>query len=709
MTPSILAVSDDEGEDDSSDGLIYASVSYSEEGRFLSLGAIMHSSSGNFDSRIYFTVNESNYDMVPYRYVEGDKNYLLYSYTLAEPDYGIYTIKFFQENSTDTYEYEKNFTVNITEYQFDAVKLTHFGVKTNGNTNNKTFYAYWNNEKLTENIVNVRLNINGTYENMSFDNCAERYFFTKDFGLHDSNTYNYSIAFSLDDINYQTKNKSFSTYNHSETSEFNAYLTPKYNPNSLDFNVQIIYKTWQNVEPTLILEIDGINQTLEPKFDIQNFYPCGEFKDIDWTTYQKLGFYNITGLTEGVNHTINAYGFDGKKWYSRNILDNETLILPPVNEDFKVEVLKWNVTTDPVYTKSSFNIDINVSCPYVNMAYWEDKAYISLYGPWLNKPIFRQMNPYDWNDYNFSDGKLYKISIENWEVKEVFGELTAKFDIFYHNLSYTDPTAYGHYNSSNFNFSISKTPTAEFGIKKQDWFLYENNMEYTYPNCEYCDYKSSSYYLYRVADVGYELGVNYIDLEFYQWDKCKETWIYDCPDYNSVYEINDYYNRLNTYPDYLKNVSMRIWINVGDNRSIDDWIFLPKANVSDYLEGFASGFYEKYLKISSTSVEFSAVYGDANFRELTELDTNGYLKTYSISYEVSKHYSYNEYIKLLENGNGDLPTEIPKTSDEKSIGGVVISILLLVFAISLGSVVMIYKTNKYPKFNEYIDKKLNRK
>jgi len=683
------------GEGETTEGMSRARVYYDEAGRTLTLKATMRSSSGEFNDRVYFTINETDYDMDPYVYVEGNRNILQYYYFLSGLDYGIYEIKFFHENSTDLYEYDEIFTVNITEYDFDVVDNTNFGYNRIGyDINNMEFYAYWNNEELNEKIENVQLNIDGTSETMSWDECDERYLFVKDFGVHNPNTYNYSISFSMGKESYQTGNKSITSNNYTEGTSFWASIYPVYNSDSLDFNIKISYDTWQNVEPILILEIDGVNQTLEPKFDVQNVLQCKESSDIDWAANQELGLYKITGLAEGVNHTINAYAFDGKNWFSENLMDNETLATPPVNEDFTIDVLDWGITPKDWY--STLNIDINVTCPYLTNAYERNQASISLYGPLINRPIFTSMWEDDYNDADYSDGKIYKFSYGIWNSEEAFGELTGKFHIFYKNQ--TPTITYGRYISANYTFSMSETPVAEFGINKDDWFVYETHYETKYRDCEYCNQESSSYYLYKVVDLGYELGVNYLDLEYYTWDKCNETWIYNCPNYNN--DIQSYYYNHLSLPSYVSNVSTRIWINVNDNSTIGDWEFLPLNNISNYLEYVSWEYYEDNVKTSSYSVEISSKLGDAEFNGAIEFDKKGFLKEHTIYGEYGKYYTYTDYTKLINYGNGN----IPETNEEKANVGTTISIIVIVLGISVAGVVITYKSNKFPQFNRFLEK-----
>lgn len=677
ITQPVLA---EEGED--SDIMTYAGAYYNEKGRYLSLTAIMYSSSGEFNVKVNFTINETEYVMNPYFY-SGSENYLHYNYYLCGLDYGVYEIKFFFQNSTDTYEYQNNFTVNITEFEFDVVYYTNFGYNRIGNTNNMKFYAYWNSEELKKEIENVNLNINGTSEAMNWDDCAERYLFVKDFGIHNPNKYNYSISFTLGNENYQTGNYSFYSKNYTETSSFGASIHPLYTPGSLDFNVELTYQTWQNVEPTFILEIDGENQTLEPKFDMESIFQCGELPDIDWTYSQDLGMYSITGLEEGENHTINVYAFDGVNWNSQNLMDKETFSIPPAIEDFAIDVLNWNITSGT--SLSTFNIAINVTCPYVTNACWQDDAYMSIYGPWTQTSVYKSMTPDDSNDHDFSDGKIYNLTKEKWGYKEGFGELTGKFHIFYHNQT-TSPT-YGNYISSNYTFSISETPVAEFGVKKDDWFVYEIHHESIYQDCKYCNYEDSYYELIRVRDIGYELGVNYLDLEYYDWDKCNETWIYDCPYYN--YDLQTYYLSHFSLPSYASNVTKRIWINVNDNSSIYNWEFLPLNNISNYLEDYSRPYFEDIVKISSKSVEISANWGDAQNNKVVEFDKKGFLKESSNIVDYGEYHSYMYYTKLINYGNGDIPDNIkPKIN----IG--TISIVIIILAISIAGVIIIYKKKK---------------
>ncbi len=684
------------GDDGITEGMSNARVYYYEDSRILNLKATMRSSSGEFNDRVYFTINETNYDMDPYIYVEGNKNILQYNYYLTGLDYGIYEIKFFHENSTGTYEYEKNFTVNVTAFEFDVLDYTNYGYNSIGyHTNNLSFYAYWNNEELNEEIENVQLNIDGTSEAMNWDDCTKKYLFVKDFGVHNPNTYNYSISFSMGKENYQTENYSVTSVNYTEASNLWATIYPIYTPESLDFNIILTYITWQNVEPIIKLEIDGENQTIEPKFDVQNILQCEEITEIDWTNYQDLGMYSITGLEEGENHTINVYAFDGVKWHSYNLMDNETLAMPPVNEDFTIDILDWGIIT-PEDWYSTLTIDINVTCPYLTNAYERNQASISLYGPLTNRPLFKNMIEDDYSDADYSNGKIYNFSYTLWDTKEGFGELTGKFHIFYQNQTTT--TTYGNYVSSNYTFSMSETPVAEFGINKDDWFVYESGYETTFEDCDYCNQKSYSYYLYKVVDFGYELGVNYLDLEKYNWDKCNENWVYDCPNYNN--EVLNYFYNHNSLPSYVNNVSMRIWVNVNDNSSIDDWVFLPLNNISNYLEYYSREYFEDNVKTTSSSVEIKSKLGDAQFNEVIEVDKDGFLKEYSVTREYGKYYTYTSFTKLINYGNGDIPKDIRV----KANIGVTISIIVVVLGISVAGVVVTYKSNKFPQFNSFLEK-----
>ncbi|MHA1611170.1 MAG: hypothetical protein ACTSYU_03885 [Promethearchaeota archaeon] len=684
------------GDEPPSEGMIRAGVSYGAAGRYLNLYATMRDDTREFTDRVFFSINESEYDMEPFAYDNEIEDALQYNYIMSGLEYGIYIVKFFHQNSTDTYEYESNYTVNVTAYEFNPVDSTNFRYNRIGNTNELKFEAYWSNDELSENVENVELNINGTSDAMNWDECAEKYYLVKNFGFDNENTYNFSISFLLDDKNYQTANKSVWTYNYTTTSNFYASLHPLYNPDSLDFNVLLTYNTWQNVAPVLILEIDGINQSLEPKFENQNFFQCEDIETIDWTIYQNLGMYSIMDLEVGVNHTINVHAFDGINWVSRNIMDNETLITPPAIEDFTIDVLDWSMEKGDWGT-SNFTVDINVTCPYVTEAYWQDDAYITFYGPWTNIPIYQSMTPQDWNDHDFSDGKIFHLSYIKWEIEEGYGELTAHFSIFYHNL--TTPSAYGHFMSSNHTFSISKTSIAEFVINKQDWFVYETGYESIYQDSPYSNSEGSSYSLIKVADFGYELGLNYLDLEFFDWNECTETWDYYCP--NSNFFLQSYNFNNFSFPSYVKNVSMRLWINIDDNSSIEDWIFLPLGNISDYMEDFGKDYFEDNIKISSNSVEISASLGDGAYIESVEYDKDGFLVDYSLNWDFGNYHTFMTYTRLIDSGNGDIPVSVAVKRD---ISGMTVPIIILVLGISIGGVVLAYISGQFPKFNSIFDK-----
>nr|QEE17154.1 hypothetical protein DSAG12_02986 [Candidatus Prometheoarchaeum syntrophicum] len=681
------------GEAEKTEGMIYAGIYYNEAGRYLSLGVTMRSSTGEFNDRIYFTINETEYTMDPFKYTGETGEDLNYNYWLSGLNYGTYEIKFFHENSTDIYEYETIFTANITEYEFHVEENTHFGYTRIGNTNNMSFYAYWDNEVLTEEIENIQLILNGTSHPMSWHECSKRFLFNLDFGIHNSNTYNYSISFSMGNENFQTENKTLTSSNNKEISFLSGSLYPLYTPDSLDFNVKVSYSTWQNVEPILKLEIDGLNQTIEPKFDLQSMFQGDQISSVDWTSTQQLGMYNISGLEEGTNHSIKVHAFDDSKWLTDDLMDNETLSTPPVNEDFTIDILNWGFTPTDWYT--TLHIDINVTCPYLTNAYERNEASLSLYGPMLNNFIFQGMGEDDYNDADYSDGKIYNFSYNFWNAEEVYGEFTGKFHIFYKNQTTT--TTYGHYISSNNTFSISETPVAEFGINKEDWFLYESGYESTYRDCDYCNLKGVSYYIYRIADFGYELGVNYLDLEYYEWDKCNEKWVYDFPNYDY---LKPYYYEHDSFPTNVNNASMRIWINLNDNSSLDDWTFLPLNNISDYLEDCSRLYFEDNKDISRTSVEFSAKLGDIKFNGLLDIDRKGFLIESSSQWEYGKYFTYKDYVKLINSGNGD----IPETIKEKSTAGGSITVILLVLAISIAGVVITYRSERFPNFNRFIEK-----
>ncbi|MHA1674002.1 MAG: hypothetical protein ACTSYI_10280 [Promethearchaeota archaeon] len=683
------------GEGHTTDGMIRAGISYGEAGRYLNLYATMLDSTGEFTDRVYFTINESEYDMEPFSYDGKIDNALEYYYLLSGLNYGFYVVKFFHQNSTDVYEFKNNYTVNITAYEFNVVDSTTFWYNRMGNTNELRFEAYWNNEELMEEIEDVRLNIDGSSETMILDECTQKHYFTKDMGIHNENTYNFSISFLLDSENYQTANKSVWTYNYTETSDFQASLFPLYNPGTLDFNVYLSYRTWQNIEPVLILEVDGENQTLETKFIIPNLD-----QNIKWSYTQELGMYPITGLEAGVNHTINVHAFDGINWISRNLMDNETLATPPEVEDFSIEVINWETKTGDYSYTSNFEIEILVTCPYITDTY-QDYARMSLYGPWTSDPVFLTLTPIDWNDDDFSDGKLYNLTYTNWWGKEGFGELTGNFSIFYHNITGSN-SVYGHFMSSNYTFSISKTPVAEFGLNKQEWFVYETGFESIYRDSPYLNQEGSSYSLIRVVDFGYELGVNYLDLEIFNWNECTEVWDYIHLSNNDYFLQNyRYYNF--SAPSFVKNVTTRIWINLEDNSTIEDWVFLPLGNISNYLEDFGQDYFEDNMKISSNSVEISANLGDETFSESILLNQNGFLEEYSMNIDYGNYHTYMTYTRLIDHGNGIIPEAVVVTGDNEN-AGLTAAIVILVSGISIGGVGLAYISNQFPKFNNLFDK-----
>ena len=649
----------------------HADYSGKSNGDYLKLFVMVASASGTMPDIVYAMMNGEKYELSP-MYIEPGQNSLsllpndiklgiYYGTVLGDLPDNNYTCQFFAELGTNVKSTNSLFNANVSiplpNNVFDPSRYSTGRMQLHTNTYRFTFAHL----DPCVDVESVSVTINGTEEEMKWDKHEEEFFFTKDFELDTNSTFLYNMTMVIGGETNTTRNRTLRILPIPYEFQNMWGFVGDYECEADEKYVFFQCNNWEDQEPEeMILQVNDVNTTLKWKIEPTYLtYADGTcYKEVvDWRKAQSFSFkdYPYT-FQNGMDYNVSIWVGNATGFQECKIWTNRTYYR--IEPNFTIDILNQTLFMDSDFD-FYLNETIKIKSSYENLTSISPSVQ-KIEGP-------AGIDNYFWlwyqNGANLSTGKIYGRE----------GYLFNNDEGFWGNFQYYIAITYwyllngtsgsGTWYSPVYTILLQdyNTTEGEYGVKKEQWFIYDSTVTYEYDRQTDCKRSAESTwrYMYEIVDIGRILGSDYVDYKYHSWIPCSEQWS-NTPTITSCKPLD----RPGITRKYLDPMNSDTYLN----------FFIPEDKLDSSFDELINLTAEGYFSKKGNTISGSWEEGVWEAEYEIVFDRKGILQSISFT-ETINHMTSTSTVQLFSEGKGNLPNDDGAWRENGS--GVVWTIILI--------------------------------